>query len=83
LGYKQRLYPSCFAVYAPGGIPEDVKKILVPAVEKAIKATFPKIIAMGSLPEYHTPAEMREMREDEFKVVSELAIKLGLRKTTK
>jgi tripartite-type tricarboxylate transporter receptor subunit TctC len=83
LGYKQKLYPSCFAVYAPGGIPEDVKKILVPAVEKAIKATFPKIIAMGSLPEYHTPAEMREMREDEFKVVSELAIKLGLRKTTK
>jgi tripartite-type tricarboxylate transporter receptor subunit TctC len=83
LGYKQKLYPSCFAVYAPGGIPEDAKKILVPAVEKAIKATFPKIIAMGSLPEYHTPAEMREMREDEFKVVSELAIKLGLRKTTK
>jgi tripartite-type tricarboxylate transporter receptor subunit TctC len=83
LGYKQKLYPSCFAVYAPGGIPEDVKKILVPAIEKAMKATFPKIIAMGSLPEYHTPAEMREMREDEFKVVSELAIKLGLRKTTK
>ena len=83
LGYKQKLYPSCFAVHAPGGIPEDVKKVLVPAVEKAIKATFPKIIAMGSLPEYHTPAEMREMREDEFKVVSELAVKLGLRKTTK
>ena len=83
LGYKQKLYPSCFAVHAPGGIPEDVKKVLVPAVEKAIKATFPKIIAMGSLPEYHSPAEMREMREDEFKVVSELAIKLGLRKTTK
>ena len=83
LGYKQKLYPSCFAVYAPGGIPEDVKKVLIPAVEKAIKATFPKITAMGSLPEYHTPAEMREMRDDEFKVVSELAIKLGLRKTTK
>ncbi|HEX2965856.1 MAG TPA: tripartite tricarboxylate transporter substrate binding protein [Syntrophorhabdaceae bacterium] len=83
LGYKQKLYPSCFAVHAPGGIPEDVKKVLVPAVEKAIKATFPKITAMGSLPEYHSPAEMREMREDEYKVVSELAIKLGLRKAAK
>jgi tripartite-type tricarboxylate transporter receptor subunit TctC len=83
LGYKQKLFPSCFAVYAPGGIPEDVKKVLVPAVEKAIKATYPKIEAMGSLPEYHTPAEMRQMREEEYKLISELAEKLGLRKAAK
>jgi tripartite-type tricarboxylate transporter receptor subunit TctC len=80
LGYKQRLFPSQFGVHAPAGIPEEAKKVLVPAIEKAIKATYPKIEAMGSLPEYHSPAEMRQMREEEYKVISELAIKLGLRK---
>jgi tripartite-type tricarboxylate transporter receptor subunit TctC len=83
-GYnKAKLFPSCFGVHAPGGIPDDVRKVLVPAVEKAIKATYPKIVAMGSLPEYHTPAEMREMREEEYKAVFELAEKLGLRKAPK
>lgn len=81
LGYKQKLFPSCFAVYAPGGISDEVRKVLVPAVEKAVRATYPQILAMGSLPEYHSPAEMRQMRDEEYKVISELAVKLGLRHT--
>jgi tripartite-type tricarboxylate transporter receptor subunit TctC len=37
LGYKQELLSAWFALYAPAGIPEEVKRVLVPAVEKAVK----------------------------------------------
>jgi len=80
LGYKQRLYATYFCVYAPGGVPEEVKKILVPAIEKAVKITMPKIEQMGSIAEYKSPSEVRKMREEEYKQIYEIATKMGLRK---
>ena len=80
LGYKQALPATWFGMYAPAGIPDEVRKILVPAVEKAVKITKPKIEALGSTCEYKTPAEQRQMRDEEFKQMSELASKMGLRK---
>ena len=38
LGYKQDMVSTWFAVYAPSGLPDDIKKALLPAVEKAVKA---------------------------------------------
>ena len=38
-GYKEHLFSTWFALYAPAGVPEEVKKVLVPAIEKAVKAT--------------------------------------------
>ena len=35
LGYKEQLSSSWFAMYGPAGLPEEVKKVLIPAVEKA------------------------------------------------
>ncbi len=48
LGYKQSLFATWFALYAPSGIPEEARKVLVPAIEKAVNLTKPKIDKMGS-----------------------------------
>lgn len=80
LGYKQSLFPSTFVVFAPGGIPEEARNVLVPAFEKAIKLTKPKVDQMGSLCEYKSPSEAMKMREEEYKRVYEVAVRIGLRK---
>ncbi len=80
LGYKQSLPASWFAIFAPAGIPEDVKKVLVPAVEKAIKKSKSKTEQLGNIVEYRTPAELKKMIEEESKKARDLAIKIGLRK---
>jgi len=80
LGYKQSLPNSWFGLLAPAGIPEDVKKILVPAAEKAIKNTKAKIEEMWGVCEYKSPSEFKAMWEEEYKRVYETAVKIGLRK---
>ncbi len=83
LGYKQELFSPWFAMYAPAGIPEEVKKILVPAVKRAVDD--PGVIAQiskigGSVIEYRSPEELKKMAAEELETISALAIKLGLRK---
>ena len=80
LGYKQGIPATWFAVWAPAGIPEEARKILVPAVEKAVKATCPRIDALGSICEYKSPAETKKLRDDEYKQMYEIAVRIGLRK---
>jgi tripartite-type tricarboxylate transporter receptor subunit TctC len=80
LGYPLGLPATWFALFAPAGIPEEVKQVLVPAVEKAVKATKPKIEQMGSICEYKGPAELRKLRDEEYKRTYEIAVRLGLRK---
>ncbi len=79
-GYKQTLPGGWFGMFAPPGIPEDVKKVLVPAIEKAVKITKPKVEQLGNLCEYRSPAEVKKMIEEEYKRAKEIAIKMGLRK---
>ena len=80
LGYKQGLPATWFGLWAPAGIPEEARKVLVPAVEKAIKNTKARIDAQGSICEYKSPAETRKLRDDEYKQMYEIALKIGLRK---
>lgn len=80
LGYKQSLFATWFALYAPAGIPEEVRKILVPAIEKAVNLTKPKIDKMGSIAEYKSPAELKKMTEEDYKKALEIAKRIGLRK---
>jgi tripartite-type tricarboxylate transporter receptor subunit TctC len=80
LGYKQGIPATWFALWAPAGIPDDARKVLVPAVEKAVKATKPKIDALGSICEYKSPAETKKLRYDEYKQMYEIAVRIGLRK---
>jgi tripartite-type tricarboxylate transporter receptor subunit TctC len=80
LGYKQPLQSGWFGIFSPAGIPEDVKKVLVPAIEKAIKNSKSKIDSMGNITEYKGPAEFKKMWAEEYKQVVEVATKIGLRK---
>jgi tripartite-type tricarboxylate transporter receptor subunit TctC len=79
-GYKQELPSSWFALFAASGIPDDVKKVLVPAIEKAVKNTKPKIDNMGGVLAYKSPEEFRKMWEVEYKQITEIATKIGMRK---
>jgi len=80
LGYKQRLPNSWFALFAPTGIPDEARKALVPAIEKAVKATKPKIEQQYGICEYKPPSEMKKMIEEDYKQMFEVAVKIGMRK---
>ena len=80
LGHKQSLPTSWFAIYAPAGIPEEARKILVPAIEKAVKNTKPKMTQLWGVCEYKSPSELKKMWEEEYKKTFEIAVKMGLRK---
>ncbi len=82
LGYKQDLLSAWFALYGPAGIPEEVKKVLVPAIEKAIKdrELKTKIEKMGFIVDYKTPAELKKLGVEDYEKAHAVAVKVGLQK---
>jgi tripartite-type tricarboxylate transporter receptor subunit TctC len=82
LGLKEELFYTWFAMYAPSGMPEDVKRILVPAVEKAIKSPEVKepFEAMKLIPEYRPPAVLNRMVAEEYQKALAVANRIGLGK---
>jgi len=82
LGYKQGLVSTWFAVYTQAGLPEDVKKILIPATEKAINnpASKAKIENMKLVVEYKAPADMKKKVIEAYAAALEIANKVGLLK---
>jgi tripartite-type tricarboxylate transporter receptor subunit TctC len=82
LGYKQELPSAWFALYAPVGIPDEAKNVLIPAIEKAIKnpTVKAKIEKMGYLVNYRPPAELKILMVEEYKAASAIAQKVGLGK---
>ena len=82
LGYKQGLLSTWFAFYAPSGLPEDVKKTLVTAIEKAVKNPELKAKAekLGFVVDYKSPAELNKLKKEEYEVAAALAAKMGLKK---
>ena len=81
-GYKQGLLSAWFALYAPVGIPEDVKNVLVPAIKKAITnpGLTDKLTKMGFMVEYNPPAELMKIQKADYKQALAIAKKIGLRK---
>jgi len=80
LGYRESLPSTWFAMCAPAGIPEEVKRALVPTIEKAVKLTKPRIEQLGGICDYKTPAEQRKLRDGECRKVYNIAVGTGLRK---
>jgi tripartite-type tricarboxylate transporter receptor subunit TctC len=82
LGYKQDLLYPWFALYGPAGIPDEVKKVLIPAIETVVKNPEhqAKLRELGVTVEYRTPAELRKLQENDYARARSLAIKLGLSK---
>ena len=80
LGYGQNLPVGWMGVWSPSGIPEEARKVLVPAIEKAVKNSKPKIDQLWGLCEYKSPSEQAKLREEQYKQICEVAVKIGLRK---
>jgi tripartite-type tricarboxylate transporter receptor subunit TctC len=82
LGYPQDLLYPWFALYAPSGVPDEVRKVLVPAIEKAVKNAemAAKLEKLGFMVEYRSPAELRKLQESDYARARPLVLKLGLGK---
>jgi tripartite-type tricarboxylate transporter receptor subunit TctC len=82
LGYKQDLFTAWFAMYGPAGMPEEVKKVLIQAVEKAIKnpELKAKLEKMQFVVQYRSPSELKKLAAEEYSRALEIADKVGLRK---
>jgi tripartite-type tricarboxylate transporter receptor subunit TctC len=81
LGFKQEMFTSWFGMYGPAGLPEEVKKVMVPAVEKAVKnpEVKAKMEKMDFVTHHKSPAEQRKLAADEYERAVAIAIKVGLR----
>lgn len=82
LGYNQELPSLRFAMYGPSGLPEDVKKVLIPAIEKAVKSPElkAKMEKMGFVVDYKNPSELRRIISEEYRMALSVAKKIGLAK---
>jgi tripartite-type tricarboxylate transporter receptor subunit TctC len=80
LGYKRDLLSGWHAMFGPAGMPEDVKKVLVPAIEKAVKSPEGKgkIEKLGYVVEYKSPADLRKLIIDDYETANAIAVRLGL-----
>jgi tripartite-type tricarboxylate transporter receptor subunit TctC len=83
LGYNQELLSGWFGLFAPAGLPEDVKRVLIPAIENAIKnpEARARIEKMeGFFVDYKSPAELKKFIIEDYQKNLAIALKLGLRK---
>jgi tripartite-type tricarboxylate transporter receptor subunit TctC len=83
LGYKQELISGWFGLCAPAGVQEEVKKVLIPAIEKAIKnpEARAKIEKMeGYIVDYKSPADFKKLIIEENERALVVAVKIGLHK---
>ena len=74
LGYKQDIMSVRFAFYVPAGLPDSVKKILVPAIQTAIKApdVVNAIQNMGALEDFVPGEEFKKMMTEEYGMARQL-----------
>ena len=82
LGYKQDLLSAWFALYAPIGIPEEVRRVLVPAIEKAIKdpELKSKIEKQGYIVDYRNPDELKKIMIADFETARAITVRIGMGK---
>ena len=80
LGYSESLFGIWVGFFAPAGVPAEVTRALVPALERAIKspAIGAKLKPLGMLLDYSPPEDMRAEMRDEHRRVREIATKSGL-----
>jgi tripartite-type tricarboxylate transporter receptor subunit TctC len=80
LGYRQNLLGVWLAFFAPAGVPAEVTKALVPAIEKVVKdpATGSKLAALGMVQDYVPPEKLFAEIREEHRTVEEIAKKAGL-----
>jgi len=74
LGYKRDMSSVWFGFFAPVGIPESSKKVLVSALEKSIKsADVAKTVqTLGALEDYKPAGEFKKAMIEEYDIVKNL-----------
>lgn len=80
LGHRQNLLGVWLAFFAPAGVPAEVTKTLLPAVEKVVKepAIGSKLAALGIVQDYVPPEKLLAEIREEHRTVEEIAKKAGL-----
>ena len=80
LGYKQNLLGVWSAFFAPAGVPAEVSKMLIAALEKVVKdpAVASKLGNLGMVADYVPPAELIAEIREEHRTVEQIAKKAGL-----
>jgi tripartite-type tricarboxylate transporter receptor subunit TctC len=80
LSYRQNLFGVWLGFFAPSGVPPEVTKALVPAIEKAVKdpAVVSKLAGLGMVQDYVPPEKLFAEVREEHRIVEEIAKKAGL-----
>lgn len=80
LGYRQNLFGVWLAFFAPTGVPAEVSKALIPAIEKVVKdpAVAAKLAGLGMVQDYVPPEKLFAEIREEHRTVEEVAKKAGL-----
>jgi len=80
LGYKQNLLGVWAAFFAPAGVPAEVSKTLIAALEKVIKdpAVAARLANLGIVADYEPPDKLIGEIRDEHRAVEQIAKKAGL-----
>jgi tripartite-type tricarboxylate transporter receptor subunit TctC len=74
LGYSQNLLGVWLAFFAPAGVPAEVSRVLVPAIEKVAKdpAVAAKLATLGVVQDYESPEKLQAEIRAEQAVVEEM-----------
>lgn len=80
LGYPEELFGVWFSFHAPAGTPDEARRLLVGAIETAVKApaAAARLAPLGIVQSYATPEQQSTETRDELRRVTELAKKTGL-----
>ena len=80
LGYKQNLLGVSSAFFAPAGVPAEVSKTLIAALEKVVKdpAVASKLANLGMVADYAPPDKLIAEIREEHRTVEQIAKKAGL-----
>jgi tripartite-type tricarboxylate transporter receptor subunit TctC len=80
LGYKQNLLGVWSAFFAPAGVPAEVSKTLIAALEKVVKdpAVASKLGNLGMVADYVPPDKLIAEIREEHRTVEQIATKAGL-----
>jgi tripartite-type tricarboxylate transporter receptor subunit TctC len=81
LSYKAELPSIWFGMYGPSALPGEVNKVLVPAIERAVKNPELKvrIEKMQFVVHYKSPVELKKFVTEEHQRMLAIAKKVGLR----
>ena len=80
LGYRQNLLGVWLGCFAPAGVPAEVTRVLVPALERVVRdpAIAAKLAGFGIVQDYAPPEKLVAEIREEHRMVAEIAKKAGL-----